>query len=169
MIARLLAVLFLAAAAALAADRPDNFVQWRKGLASAAQPDERWLARTKELGYDVVVDLMPPHVHGANEGRILASKGVTYVNIPVDFAHPTAGDFRRFSDVLQANKDRNVLVHCMVNMRGSSFTFLYRVIHEGAPVNETLDKVFGVWTPDRVWKKFIEETLAANGKKVELM
>ena len=169
MTARLLALLLLAAGAALAADRPDNFVQWRPGLASSAQPDERWLARTKEMGYDVVVDLMPPHMHGANEPRILASKGVAYVNIPVDFARPAAADFRRFAEVLRANKERNVLVHCMVNMRGSSFTFLYRVIHEGAPVNETLDKVYGVWTPDRVWKKFIEETLAANGKKAELM
>src|SRR5439155_14734865 len=151
--------------------RPGNFVQWRDGLASAAQPDATWLGRVKELHYDVVVNLAPPQVHGsiANEGGIVASKGVTYVNIPVDFMRPTAEDFRFFSEALKANAARNVFVHCQVNLRGSSFVFLYRVIHEGAPLNESLDNLYRVWTPDPVWKKFIEETLERNAKKVELM
>jgi protein tyrosine phosphatase (PTP) superfamily phosphohydrolase (DUF442 family) len=159
------------AAVAHAADRPDNFVQWREGLASAAQPDSAWLARAKDLGYDVVVNLAPPQVHGsiANEGGIVGAKGVTYVNIPVDFRHPTAEDFRFFSAVLKANAKRNVFVHCQVNLRGSSFVFLYRVIHEGTPVNEAMTKLYGVWSPDAVWKKFIEETLEGSGRKAELM
>ena len=91
------------------------------------------------------------------------------MNIPVEFGRPTAEEFRFFSDVLKASERRNVLVHCQVNMRASAFTFLYRVIHEAVPVNQALDKLYGVWTPDPVWKKFIEDTLAAYGKRVELM
>ena len=154
-----------------AADRPDNFVQWRDGLASSAQPSADWLGRVKEMKYDVLINLAPPQSHGsiANEGGIVASKGVNYVNIPVDFARPTAEDFRFLSEVMKASAGRSVFVHCQANFRGSSFVFLYRVIHEAAPVGETWSKLQGAWVPDRVWRKFIEDTLKANGKSAELL
>jgi len=156
---------------AVAADRPDNFVQWRDGLASSAQPAADWLGRVKEMKYDVLINLAPPQSHGsiANEGGIVASKGVNYVNIPVDFGRPTAEDFRFFSEVMKASAGRSVFVHCQANFRGSSFVFLYRVIHEGAPVGEAWNKLQGAWVPDRVWRKFIEDTLRANGRSAELM
>jgi len=118
----------------------------------------------------VVVNLAPPQVTGyiKYEGGIVGSKGVMYVNIPVDFMKPTAEDFRFFSEVVRANAGRNVFVHCQVNLRGSSFAFLYRVIYENADPREALEKLNSVWAPDRVWKRFIEETLAAHGKKLEL-
>lgn len=163
-----IAAVFLSTASA--ADRPENFVQWRDGLASSAQPQADWLGRVKEMKYDVLVNLAPPQSHGsiANEGGIVASKGVAYVNIPVDFARPTAEDFRFFSEVMKASAGRSVFVHCQANFGGSSFVFLYRVIHEGAPVGETAIKMNGVWAPDRVWKKFIDDTLAASGRKAEV-
>jgi protein tyrosine phosphatase (PTP) superfamily phosphohydrolase (DUF442 family) len=110
-------------------------------------------------------------VHGsiAEEGDLVRSRGVRYENIPVIFSKPTAEDFRRFSEILAANKDRNVFVHCQVNLRGTSFVFLYRVIHEDADVRESMAKLTSVWAPDPVWKRFIEETLAANGKKAEIL
>ena len=167
------AVLFalLASAFTAWAQSPANFVNWRPGLASSAQPTADWLAKVKENKYDLVVNLAPPQSHGsiANEGGIVGSKGVPYVNIPVDFSKPTAEDFRLFSEVLKANRERNVFVHCQVNMRGTVFTFLYRVIHEGADPRESLAKLQSVWNPDGVWKRFLEETLKANGKSVEIL
>ena len=161
----------MAIAAGAAAQSPANFVTWRAGLSSSAQPSADWLAKVKENKYDLVVNLAPPQSHGSigNEGGIVGSKGVTYVNIPVDFGKPTAEDFRLFAEVLKANRERSVFVHCQVNMRGTAFTFLYRVIHEGADPRETLAKLQSVWNPDGVWKRFIEETLAAHGKKVEIL
>jgi hypothetical protein len=44
------AVLLFAALAANAAERPENFVQWREGLASSAQPKADWLAAAGEQG-----------------------------------------------------------------------------------------------------------------------
>ena len=160
-----------AAALALAADRPENFVQWRDGLASSAQPGAAWLGQVRDLKYDVLINLAPPQSHGsiANEGGVVASKGVTYVNIPVDFMRPTPEDFRLFSEVMKAGAGRNVFVHCQANFRASSFIFLYRVIHEGAPAGETWAKLQGVWVPEPQWKRFIEETLKANGKSAELL
>ena len=90
------------------------------------------------------------------------------MNIPVEFNRPTAADFQRFVEEMQRKPGENVLVHCQVNMRGTAFVFLYRVIYEGAPVDEAAAKLTGVWIPDRVWKKFIDETLAAHGKKADI-
>ena len=85
-------------------------------------------------------------------------------------AHSTADgiEFRQFSEVVRANARRNVLVHCQVNLRGSSFVFLYRVIHEKTPVGETAIKLNAVWAPDHVWRKFIDQTLQAHGRKAEV-
>jgi protein tyrosine phosphatase (PTP) superfamily phosphohydrolase (DUF442 family) len=154
-----------------AAQAPANLVTWRPGLVSAAQPSPDWLAKVREMKYDVVVNLAPPQSHGslANEGGIVGARGVAYVNIPVDFTKPTAEDFRFFSEVMRANKDRSIFVHCQLNMRGATFVFLYRVIHEGADPRDVLAKLQSVWNPDPVWKRFIEETLAANGRKVEIL
>lgn len=138
---------------------------------SDAQPSAAWLGTVKDLKYDVLINLAPPQSHGsiANEGGIVGAKGVSYVNIPVDFMRPAAEDFRLFSEVMKAAAGRSVFVHCQANFRGSSFVFLYRVIHEGAPVGETGQKLQGVWVPEPQWKRFIEETLRANGKSAELM
>ena len=150
---------------------PDNFVQWRQGLASSAQPDKVYLDRAKELKYELVINLAPPQSEGSipTEAAIVGARGVRYVNIPVDFGNPTADDFRFFSDIMKASIARNVLVHCQVNLRGSTFVFLYRVIYEGAPVREAVGTLTGVWMPNAVWKKFIDESLAAHGKKVEIL
>jgi hypothetical protein len=46
--------------------------------------------------------------------------------------------------------------------------FLYRVLHEGADIGETGRKLNSVWAPDAVWKRFIDDTLAAHGRKGEV-
>ena len=172
-LARLLAGACAAAVVTLAhaaPDVPDNFVQWRPGLASSAQPNSEYLKRARAQGYEVVINLAPPQSPGSidNEGGIVGRQGVLYVNIPVNFTNPTPEDFRVFSDVMKSVAKKNVLVHCQVNLRGTSFTLLYRVIHEGAPMDESHAKLTSVWVPDPVWKKFIENVLAANGKAGEV-
>ncbi len=150
---------------------PDNLEKWRDGLTSSAQPSRDYLARAKASGIDMVINLAPPQSQGSidNEGGIVGRQGIVYLNIPVNFTNPTAEDFRVFVDAMKSASKKNVLVHCQVNLRGSAFTFLYRVIHENAPEDESLKKMLGVWSPDPVWRKFIETTLASHGRKVEIL
>ena len=152
-------------------DEPANFVLWRGGLASSAQPNAAYLKRAKAAGFDMVINLAPPEYDEAvpNEGAILAAQGVIYLNIPVRFGNPTAEDFRLFTDVMKSAANKNVLVHCQINLRGSSFTYLYRVITESANEDQARSKLTGVWMPNPTWKKFIEGVLSANGKNVELL
>jgi len=153
-----------------ARDEPANFVQWRPGLSSSAQPNALYLARAKAIGYDAVINLAPPQSYGsiATESAIVTGQGVGYLDIPVDFRRPTAEQFKVFVDEMKQRSGQNVLVHCQVNMRASAFVFLYRVIQENAPVDEAVGKLTGVWIPDRIWKKFIDDTLAAHGKKADI-
>ena len=103
-----------------------------------------------------------------NEGAILAAQGVAYVNIPVRFSDPTAEDLRLFNDVMKSVEKKNVLIHCQINLRGSAFTYLYRVINESANEDQTRSKLTGVWMPNPTWKKFIDNTLSASGKKADV-
>ena len=161
---------FISPAANAADETTENLVQWRAGLSSSAQPNAAFLELAKARGYDMVINLAPPEYDMAveTEGALLAKAGVVYVNIPVAWTKPTIEDFELFSGVLKAAGKRKVLVHCQVNLRGSSFAFLYRVIHDGAPVNDSLAKLTGIWVPNPTWKKFIESVLEANGKKVDI-
>jgi len=169
-IAAALATFAASAVISAAPGDPANLVQWRPNLTSSAQPDRDYLKRAKALGYDMVINLAPPEYKEAvePEGAILAAQGITYLNLPVDFGNPTAEDFRVFSEMMKAAAKKNVLVHCQINLRGSSFTFLYRVIHEGANADDARGKLNSVWAPNPTWKKFIEGVLTANGKKAEL-
>ncbi|MCY7388223.1 MAG: hypothetical protein LH481_09185, partial [Burkholderiales bacterium] len=64
-----------------AGEEPANFVSWRSGLSSSAQPNTAFLQQARSLGYDIVINLAPPEYDEAvaNEGAILAAQGVVYV------------------------------------------------------------------------------------------
>lgn len=90
---------------------PPNYVVWRSGLASSAQPNAGYLARAKDLGYAAVINLAPPDSMGsiAEEGTIVRAQGLTYVNIPVDFDRPTLDDYQRFSAAMKPLAGKSVL------------------------------------------------------------
>ena len=73
-----------------------------------------------------------------------------------------------FTEMMKTLGKKKVLVHCQVNLRGSSFTFLYRVIHENAAMDEARAKLNSVWVPNPVWKRLIEGELLAGGKKADI-
>jgi protein tyrosine phosphatase (PTP) superfamily phosphohydrolase (DUF442 family) len=166
----LVAIALVAGCVHIGSGPPPNFVTWRPNLQSSAQPNRAYLMRAQEQGYTAVINLAPPQSIGsiADEGQILTAQGLAYVNIPVDFDKPTLQDFERFSAAMQENAGKNVLVHCQINFRASTFVFLYRVIHEDALPSEATAKLTGVWVPNEVWKKFADETLARYGKRAEI-
>jgi protein tyrosine phosphatase (PTP) superfamily phosphohydrolase (DUF442 family) len=104
----------------------------------------------------------------AEESELLQRSGVAYVNIPVDFRNPTLEDFDRFSEVMQQAGDQQVLVHCQVNARASTFTFLYRVVHEGVAPEEAFALVEKVWMPVATWAAFGQQVLDRHGVEFTL-
>ncbi len=145
---------------------PVNFLQASDRIDTSGQPGRDWLGSAGAAGYGTVISLTPPGSDGtvADEGAILEAAGVNYINIPVDWGNPTAGDFDAFRAALAASAPDRALVHCQLNMRASAFTFLYRVIEEDADPQEAWTGVTDVWIPEGQWRRFIDDTLLRHGE-----
>ena len=169
------AVLGLAffAASALAADtwpqaaglRAPNVVPISERLVTSGQPTADSLARLGASGFGAVIYLAPSTVPDAvrDEERIVRAQGLEYVNIPIRFNSPSDADFRSFVEAMDRFRDRKVLVHCQVNMRASSMTFLYRVIVGGENPERAYESVARVWSPEGPWKRLIVAELRKAG------
>jgi len=147
-----------------------NYVAASERIHTAGQPNAATLATLAEQGFELVVNLAPPNNQGAvaDEGKLVAEDGPTYVNIPVNWQKPTYEDFDLFSAVMNGARDRKVLVHCQLNMRASAFTFLYRVIHEHVPPEQAMEALRAVWIPRDQWATFTADVLKRNDVAFEL-
>lgn len=145
-----------------AADEPPlNFVAVAPRLGTAGQPSRAQFERLRAQGYEVVINLAPADSYGslADEGAVVTRAGMMYVQIPVDWDRPRIEDIRQFSDIMNANRGRKVLVHCQMNLRASTFVFLHRVLEEKAEMDDAFDSVTAVWAPNPTWAAFIRDTL----------
>jgi protein tyrosine phosphatase (PTP) superfamily phosphohydrolase (DUF442 family) len=88
--------------------------------------------------------------------------GLLFVNIPMKWDNPTEKDFQVFSAVMSGLSTRKVLVHCQVNMRGSTMTFLHNVITNKADPAQAYEAVAKVWSPQGRWKDYIRDMLHKN-------
>lgn len=151
---------------AVAADLEDmpNFHQYSAQFASAGQPTTKQLRTVKDSGFERVIYLAFSDDHTAieNEDGAVKKLGMDYIHIPVDFNNPTSSDFYAFVGVLQTGPAQKTLLHCQVNFRASSFSFLYRVIYDGVDVADAKEDMNLVWQPNETWRKFIFEVLADN-------
>ena len=163
---RSLALLALLVMPAFAHEGPTpNRVDVSAKLSTSGQPTKAFLETLKQQGYEVVVYLAPPTVPDAvaDEPRIVARQGLVFVNIPIDWERPTAGDFEAFTHVMKAFEARKVWVHCQMNFRASSMVFLHRVITLKDPPERAWESVERAWVPNATWKAYILATLKAHG------
>ena len=150
---------------------PVNRVDISEFLSTSGQPAAGYFSVLADQGFEMVINLAPPQSHGSlqNEGGLVASRGLTYVNIPVDWDNPEPEHFEFFAKLLSENQSRKVLVHCQVGFRASIFTFLYRAIFLQRPADEALEFVHQVWAPNDAWTAFANDLLDAHDIDFELM
>ncbi|MBL4659870.1 MAG: histidine phosphatase family protein [Alcanivoracaceae bacterium] len=141
-----------------------NYVKVSDRIDTSGQPPRELLQRIGHKKYDLIINLAPPQSHGSimDEGGLVAQTGTRYMNIPVDWENPAQKDFEAFSHVLNGPDADKVLVHCQINMRGSLFTFLYRVVHEKIDPAIAHEKMALVWAPSDQWQKFAQSILDKN-------
>ena len=134
-----------------------NFLPISPSIITSGQPTEAQFRLIKEAGIQRVINLAPPGVENAlpDEASTLRELGLPYVNIPVDFRHPTEDDFAVFCNAMQEAGDERLWVHCAANMRVSAFIFRYRrdVLGEDPALAE--EDLHRIWQPSGVWKRFI--------------
>jgi protein tyrosine phosphatase (PTP) superfamily phosphohydrolase (DUF442 family) len=166
-----LALASVAAHAQAWADAPPNLVQATPQIFTSGQPGPKSLESLKSQGFEAVIYLAPPTVSDAvkDEAKIVGSQGITWVNIPIAFNNPTGRDFETFAAVMKALAPRKVLVHCQVNMRASTMTFLYRalVLHEKPDV--AWKDVTKIWVPEGPWKRLVEDEFRKHGIAFDLL
>ena len=138
-----------------------NFVQISERLATSGQITSADITAVDEAGYDVVVNLAPAREdRNFEEGFRVTEAGMTYIQIPVDWQDPSLRDLELFFDVMDANRDRRIYVHCFANMRVSVFVYLYRTLRLGIDEQEAWADVLRVWDPGAEaetaqWPRFI--------------
>lgn len=146
-----------------------NVVAISPRLVTSGQPGAAALAGLAAQGFGAVIYLAPPTVPDAiaGEAQIVRRQGLEFVNIPIGFGNPTEADFQSFVAAMQRLSGRKVLVHCQVNMRASSMTFLYRaiVLHESPEL--AYESVARVWSPEGPWKRLLVSQLRKAGIQFE--
>ncbi len=122
----------------------------------------------KAGGVELVVNLATADVdRNSEEGFLITSQQINYVQIPVDWKHPTDADLKLFFAVMDARQDRKTLVHCFANYRASAFTYLYRVLKLGVEESVARKGLHAIWDEDAFakspqWRMFIDRHLEAG-------
>ena len=160
----LLCLIVQIAIAAPVLDAP-NVVPISESLVTSGQPTVAALSGLSSQGFGAVINLAPPTVSDAvrDESEIVRKQGLAFVNIPINFGKPADSDFQEFVAAMNRFKGKKVLVHCQVNMRASSMTFLYRVVIEHHDPEKAYESVARIWSPEGPWMQFIAEELKQAG------
>lgn len=138
-----------------------NFLKLSGAIATSGQPTEEQFSAIKEAGYQVIVNLALPESPNAlpDEKKVVEAQGMHYVNIPVIWDNPTIEDVARFFNMMEANADKNIFVHCAANKRVSAFMYLYRHLIEGMSKEDARKDLHQIWEPNEIWQKFIEQVI----------
>jgi protein tyrosine phosphatase (PTP) superfamily phosphohydrolase (DUF442 family) len=143
-----------------------NYREYSESLSSSGQPDAEQFQALRDAGFERIVFLAFSDHHDsvANEDRIVKNLGMEYVHIPIVWDAPTKSDFYLFAGSMKQEPHKKTLVHCQVNFRASSFSFLYRVLYEHVPMDQAKDDLDSVWVPNTTWRKLIFTILEENGR-----
>lgn len=140
-----------------------NFLALSETLFTGGMPKADQLSDAARHGVQVVINLAPHTVLDAlpNEGDLVTSLGMQYINIPVIWNTPTRDGLDRFMDVMEENKDKKILVHCQANFRATAFMALYRILRKGWNADDATEGMYKIWDTEDypIWKMFIEENL----------
>jgi len=147
-----------------AVDAP-NVVPINAHLVTSGQPTRESLMQLGAEGFQAVIYLAPSSVEDAiaDEGEILRGQGIEFIHLPIVFRTPHIAEIDQVAAALDRLADKKVLVHCQINMRASTVTFLYRAGYRGENPATAFESVTQVWVPEGAWKQLVIDVLAARG------
>ena len=129
---------------------------------SSGQPTKDDISILSKAGYQriIYIALTTNETALAGEDELVLENGMQYLHVPVDFSKPTVDDFKAVANALQSQSDLKTLLHCQINLRASTFSFLYRVIYKKVPIEDAKNDLDSIWVPNPTWFDFIKSTLA---------
>ena len=134
-----------------------NYLPISDSIITSGQPTEKQFELVKEAGFLKVINLAPHNAENAlpDEAAALASLGMDYIHIPVDFQAPTEANYEEFCAAMKELDLAPVLVHCAANMRVSAFMYRYRAEFLGENLRQLEVDLHKIWEPFGVWKTFV--------------
>lgn len=119
-----------------------NFLKLTDQVWTGGQPWPEHLAKLKEAGIKVVINLRPhSEANGEREATKVKELGMSYFNIPVVFTSPDeldADDFLKLTD--EQLKNGPVFIHCAVGTRVGAFWMIRRVLRDGWELDKALEE-----------------------------
>jgi len=141
-----------------------NYLFLNEKLSSSGMPTAEQIKSVAEAGVTVVINLAQTTSQGAlsNEGPLVESLGIKYIQIPVDWSNPTKQDLEEFFNAMDKYKTEKMLVHCQANYRATGFITLYRILRLGWDKETAFKDMNIMWNPEDfpVWQKFIDDNLS---------
>ena len=136
-----------------------NYLPISSNIATSGQPTAQQLVAIRSDGYQKIINLAPPIGENslADEADLVADLGMDYINIPVDFSHPTEADFEQFVLHMQNQDSQKIWVHCAANMRVSCFIFKYRTAILDENLSDAEADLKKIWQPNKTWQDFIDK------------
>lgn len=133
-------------------------------ITTSGQPSEDQLAEIRDLGVTRIINLGPHHNKGAlaDEAGTVASLGMHYIYIPVEFENPTDKDFDAFRNALEGLVDETFHVHCIYNARVSAFFYRYARSNPAIATVDSAANMESIWRPGNDWAAFIGKPEAAG-------
>jgi tyrosine-protein phosphatase SIW14 len=91
----------------------NNFDQVDAHVYRGGQPNAEGFRYLAKLGVKIVVDLREAGSRSREEQRVVASDGMTYVNVPMGgLIPPTQAEINKLLGLLEDNASGSVFVHC---------------------------------------------------------
>ena len=128
-------------------------------MISAGLSNQRHFQVLQSMGVNTVIDLIPGD--RSKESELMATMGLIYHNIQVDWQNPTLENFQQYVAMMARANKRNgkTLTHCRLNWRGTVFTYLYRVTQLSEAEAMARKDMLAIWQPNDVWQTFINQVM----------
>ena len=141
-----------------------NYLSRNEKIATGGQPTEKQLELVKDAGYQTVINLALPTSENAlsDEKAVVESLGMTYINIPIDFNHPTEEEFNLFAETMQTHQEEKIFIHCAANLRVSAFMYLYRTLYQDIDEEIAKQDLHKLWQPNQTWQNLSDRIITNN-------
>lgn len=119
------------------------------------------IAELPGYGIKHLINLAPPNASLVlpREAELVSGLGINYFQLPVTWTQPEPEKLSTFIKLLSGLEGENTWIHCVKNMRVSTFVYLYRKLHLQESDETARFPMQQVWQPDEVWTKFIAQAL----------
>jgi protein tyrosine phosphatase (PTP) superfamily phosphohydrolase (DUF442 family) len=141
-----------------------NFIQLSDRIATSGQPTAIQYPTIATASYQTVINLALTTSANAlpDEATIAADLGLEYIHLPVLWEAPTLENFQEFANVMNADLERKIFIHCAANKRVSAFMYLYRQIYEQIDAATARIDLEKIWVPNQIWQAFIDRIMAVS-------